>query len=138
MAAWVGVAHVLGGADHDAPRDELRVLAGIDHAREPVERGVGVAPAHGLDERGDDVVVHVAVLVVGEPMTGVRLLHELAGDDGPRVGRIDVRAAARIRGRIARGSIDRSPFWLACQLGRQLERGQRRAGIALGEPHDGI
>ena len=49
----VGQAHVFGGADHDAARDEARVFAGVDHLGEPVERGVGVAAAHGFYEGGD-------------------------------------------------------------------------------------
>ena len=55
--ARVGVADVLGREDHDAARDEERILARLEHAREPVERGVGVAAAQGLDEGRDDVVV---------------------------------------------------------------------------------
>ena len=46
----IGVADVLAGEDHHPARDEARVLAGLEHARQPVERGVGVAAAHGLDE----------------------------------------------------------------------------------------
>ena len=42
----VGVADVLGGEDHHAARDEERVLAGLEHAHHPVDRGVGIAAAH--------------------------------------------------------------------------------------------
>ena len=44
----------------------LRVLAGRDHRREPVERRVGIVAAQALDERRDRVVVAVAGPVVGE------------------------------------------------------------------------
>ena len=56
----IGVADVFGGEDHHAPGDEQRIFAGLEHAHHPVERGVGVAAAHALDKRGDDVVVLVA------------------------------------------------------------------------------
>ena len=36
----------------------------MNHAGEVVEGGVDVAAAHGFDEGGDDVVVHVAFFVV--------------------------------------------------------------------------
>ncbi len=32
---------------------ETRVFAGMDHFREPIQRGVGIAAAHGFDERGN-------------------------------------------------------------------------------------
>ena len=51
---------VFAGEDHEAAGDEARVLAGGEHAGEPVEPGVGVAAADRLDERRDDVVVIVA------------------------------------------------------------------------------
>ena len=47
---------------------------------EPVDGGVGIASAHGLDEGGDDVVVHVSALVVGESPARVGLLHVLDRD----------------------------------------------------------
>ena len=64
IATWqrlrVGEADVLRRRDDQAPRDEHDVLAGLEHARHPVDGGVGVAAAHALDERRDDVVVLVA------------------------------------------------------------------------------
>ena len=50
--------------NHDAPRDKARVFAGVDHFRQPVERRIGIAAAHGFDERGNGVVVRVAVAVI--------------------------------------------------------------------------
>ena len=49
--------------DHEPARDEPRVLAGFEHAREPVDAGVGIRAADRLDERGDDVVVLVVAVV---------------------------------------------------------------------------
>ena len=117
----VGVADVLGGADHDAAGDELGVLAGVEHAREPVEHGVGVAAAHRLDEGRDDVVVHVAGLVVGQAAAGVGLAHVL-GEDPERGGRGTVGPLA------VRRRVD--------HLARQLERGERRPSVPARERHD--
>ena len=116
-AGGVGVADVLRGADHDAPRDELGVLAGVEHPREPVEHGVGVGAAHGLDERRDDIVVHVARLVVGQAAAGVGLEDVLGGDDERRAVVLLTRRGVH-------------------HLGGQLERGERRAAVAAGQGHD--
>jgi hypothetical protein len=62
--ARVGVADVLARGDHDAAREEPRILAALEHRGEVVHRGVGVAPAHRLDERGREIVVAVARAVV--------------------------------------------------------------------------
>ena len=96
----VRVANVLRGEDEDAARDELDVLARVDHARQPVERSVGIASAHGLDEGGDDVVVHVARLVVGQAAARICLQNVVARD---------------AHGILRRGGTRRSRH-LACQL----------------------
>ena len=70
----VGEADVLGREDHEAARDVARVLAGFDHAREPVEARIGIRAADRLDERGDDVVVLVvAVAQAAERERGFRV-----------------------------------------------------------------
>ena len=61
--ARVGEPDVLGRhADH-APPDVERVGAAIEHAAHPVQRGVGIAAAHGLVQGGDLVVERFAALV---------------------------------------------------------------------------
>ncbi len=61
--ARIGKPDVLGGhADH-APPDIERVGAAVEHAAQPVQRGVGVAAAHRLVQRGDLVVEGLAALV---------------------------------------------------------------------------
>ena len=62
--ARIGVADVLGGEADQAPRDVERILAGLEHAREPVDAGVGVAVPDRFVQRRDDVVVLLAGLVV--------------------------------------------------------------------------
>ena len=58
----IGEADVLTREDHEPARDEPRVLARFEHAREPVEARVGIRAADRLDERGDDVVVLVVAV----------------------------------------------------------------------------
>ena len=74
----VGHTDVFSGEDDDAPGDEQRVLARFQHPGEPVDRGVGIRGAHGLDERGDGLVVGVAVLVVHRGAALQDLFHEVA------------------------------------------------------------
>ncbi len=57
---------VFGGESDESARDVERVLAALEHAREPVDGGVRVAAAHGFVECGDDVVVLLAGFVVEE------------------------------------------------------------------------
>ena len=73
-ALRIGVADVLGGEDHHPAQHEQRILAGLEHARHPVDRGVGIGAAHALDERRDDAVVLVAGLVVEQRPLLQRLL----------------------------------------------------------------
>ena len=107
--ARIGVADVLGGEDHHPAGDEARVLAAFEHRGEVVDGRVGIAAAHRLDERGDDVVVLVAVPVVAQ-----RALAGCVGD----VTCLERRALGDGR------------------LPGELERGERAAGIAAGLPHD--
>ncbi len=60
QARGIGHPDVLRRRDHQAAGDEAGVLAGLEHARHPVERGVGVAAPDALDEGADHVVVLVA------------------------------------------------------------------------------
>ena len=71
QGARVGVADVLAGRDDDSPRKEARVLASFEHGREVVDGSVRVTAAHGLDERGREVVVAIPGAVVAErPLSG--------------------------------------------------------------------
>ncbi len=104
----VGQPDVLAGQDHQPPGDEARVLAGLDHPRQVVQRRVGVGAAHRLDEGADDVVVLVALAVVA---------HRRLVDRGLRGRQVDLVAALRPGG-----------------AGGRLEVGQRAAGVAAGQP----
>ncbi len=65
-AVGVGQANILGCKDVQPTKDEPRVLSGSDHLGQPIERRIGVAPAHGLDEGGGCVVVLIAGLIVAQ------------------------------------------------------------------------
>ena len=94
----------------------LRVLAGGDHRRQPVQGGVGVVAAQALDERRRRVEMPVAGAVVAEdPLLG---------------GGFDVLEPRR-----------HVPVLVADVLalgqgGRALEDVERRAGVAAGERHE--
>ena len=77
----IGEPDVLAGEDHDPPSDEHRILAGVDHAHQPVQRRVWVRPAHALDEGGDRVVVLVPGAVV-EERSALEGLADLLEADG--------------------------------------------------------
>lgn len=62
----VGYANVLGGDDDHAAGDVQGVFTALQHAREVVQRSVGVGAAHGFVEGGNGVVVLVAGAVVDE------------------------------------------------------------------------
>lgn len=51
------LTHVLAGEPHEPPGHVERVLAALQHAAQPVERGAGVGAPHGLVQRRDAVVV---------------------------------------------------------------------------------
>ena len=96
----VGESDVLAGEDHHPADDESGVLAGFEHPRQPVHGGVGVRPAHRLDERADDVVVVVA----------------------------SVAQRARCRAPPPRGASSTCPYALSAH--GDLERGQHLATVA--------
>ena len=62
---WIRQADVFRRTDDQPAGDESWILASLHHARQPVDGAVGVGATDGLDEGGDDVVVHLPVLVVG-------------------------------------------------------------------------
>ena len=49
--ARIGQADVFDGHAHQAPCDVQAVLAGLEHAGQPVEGGIGIARAHRFVQR---------------------------------------------------------------------------------------
>ena len=120
----IGIANILRSLNHNATGDKLRILPRVNHAREPIDRGIGVAAAHGLDERTDNVIVHVAVFVIRKTAARVGNLHVIDGDG--------ITLPRRRRWR---------PFGIGTRdgnLARQLERRQGRARITRGQRADGL
>ena len=62
----IGQTNVFTRENDDAPGDEAKIFAGMQHFREPVHRVLFVRRAHALDERADRVVVGVAGAVVDD------------------------------------------------------------------------
>ena len=76
----IGIAHVLGGEAHEPPRDVQGILAGLEHAPEPVEGAVGIRVAQRLVEGRDEVVVLLTRLVVEEGLLLDGLADPFDGD----------------------------------------------------------
>lgn len=77
--AGVGVADVFGCENCESSGDESWVFARVEHAGDPVDGGVGVGAADGLDHGGDGVVV--PVVAVGCDLLLDGILSELLVDD---------------------------------------------------------
>ena len=77
----VGKSYILGSRDNQSAGYELRVFSSFNHACHPVECGVGVGAAYRLDEGRDDVVMHLAVLIVGKWVLLQTALHNLVGNN---------------------------------------------------------
>ncbi len=79
----IGQADVFHRHAHHAPRHVERIFAGFEHASQPIERRVGIAVAHRLVQRGNQVVVLFAGLVVEQHPLLQRILHDLVGNLRP-------------------------------------------------------
>jgi len=78
----IGQPNILGCQYHQTPGDEHGIFARLEHPRKPVHTRMGIAVAHRLDERRDDVVVLVAGAVVTQRSPLQRLFDVLARDSG--------------------------------------------------------
>ena len=59
-------AHVLRRETQHPAGYVERILSGLEHAREPVNRGVRIRIAHGLVQGGDEIVMLLSVFVIEE------------------------------------------------------------------------
>ena len=114
----VGHADVLGRGDDDAAGDEARVLTRDDHPRQIVQGRVDIGAANGFDERGDHVVVLVAVAVIAQNGLAARFRACGFGDRDRFVARL-----LRLGGRDSGGG---------------FEDGQRPAGVGSGDADDEV
>ena len=60
----VGDGDILIGEPHQTSGDVEGVLSAVEHSCQPVQCGVGVGAAHGLMQRGDEVVMPLLPLVI--------------------------------------------------------------------------
>ena len=120
----IGVANILRSLNHNTACNKLGILPCIDHAREPINGSIGVAAAHGLNERTDNVVVHVTVFVIRKPTARIGDLHIVDRDGIPLPRR-------RSRRPLGIGTRDGN-------LARQLKRRQGRACITRCQRANGL
>ena len=80
-SAGFGEADVFAGHAHNAAREIERVFAGFEHAREPVESGVGIGVADGFVQGGDEVEMLFAGFVVAEEFSLQNVFEEVLGHD---------------------------------------------------------
>ncbi len=76
----IGQADVFDRHAHHAARDVERIFSGFEHAPQPVERGVGIAVAHRLVQRGNQVVMFFAGFVVEQNALLQRVADDVVGD----------------------------------------------------------
>ena len=81
QARGIGQADVLDGHAHDAPPHVERIGTAVEHAHQPVQRGIGVRAAHRLVQGRDLVVEGVAALVEAAQVGGQRLFQKVGADD---------------------------------------------------------
>ena len=77
----VGHAHVFAGKANQPPHDIERVFTCLQHARQPVEAGVGVGATQGFMQGRDQVVMLLAALVVEQGAVLKRAFDGCGGDD---------------------------------------------------------
>ena len=123
----IGEADVLGGEDDQAPRHEHHVLTRLQHPGHPVDGRVGIAAAHALDQRRDDVVVLVAGAVIEQVPLLQRLL-DLLQRDGAFAGQPGRRLE----------TVERHPRISAGDLEERIHRVTVDGGVQLLQPalHD--
>ena len=71
----IGHADILGGEADQAAGDVAGVFAAGQHAREPIQRRIGIRTTQRLMQRGDQVVVLFPILVVQRGAAGEQLGH---------------------------------------------------------------
>ena len=73
--------HILACTDHHSPGDELRIFAALYHTRHPVECRIRVTASNTLDEGRDDVIMHLALLIISQRILLQLFLYHLISDN---------------------------------------------------------
>ena len=143
-ASGIGEADVLARHPHQPAGEVVGVLAGGEHAGQPVERGVGVALAHRLVEGGDEVEVLLPRLVVEQDLPlrhprdrrGVDLAVAAGGLGGGHLEQVQGGAGVA-RGELGEAGerlvVDLDPQRAETQLAVVQGPAQQRHDVGLGE-----
>jgi hypothetical protein len=62
----ISEANIFAGENDDAPRDESKIFASMQHFREPIHGASFITCAHAFDEGANGVVVRVAGAIVND------------------------------------------------------------------------
>ena len=120
----IGEPDVLARHAREAAEQIERFLARNEHPRQPIERRLRVRPAHRLVQRGDQIVVAVAITVV-DRHAAVQELPDLA------------RVERRLDGR-GEQRLDLVEQKAAVAVGTRDQRGARLFGDGKAAPHLGL
>ena len=74
-------SHVFRSGNDEAAGDECGIFSGFHHAGQPIDGTVGITATDGLDEGGNDIIMHLSVFVVGKRILLQAFCHHLIGDD---------------------------------------------------------
>src|SRR5712692_1008926 len=113
--AGFGEANIFAGHAHQAASEVERVFAGFEHAREPVERGVGIGIAHRFVQRGDEIEVLFAGFVVAKKLALQDVFEQRRGDGKRAIALADSAARGQLQ-RVVRGA------GIAVGVGRNAEK----------------
>ena len=77
----IGKAYILGSGKAETPGNEQRILTSVEHPGEVIYRCIGIGAADGLYEGGNDVEVHLPVLVIYGKVLLNAIRYGLVADD---------------------------------------------------------
>src|SRR5437016_14127797 len=72
---------VFAGHADNATREIQRIIAGLEHTREPVESGVGIGIANGFVQCGNEVEVLLAGFVIAKEFPLQHVFEKFRGDE---------------------------------------------------------
>ena len=82
LKGFVGVGESgRGSRNHQSAGNESRIFASFHHTGQPVDRSVGITATNRLDESGDNVIMHLSILVVCQRILLQPFGHHFIGDD---------------------------------------------------------
>ena len=108
----IGKTDVLGRRDDQTTGNELGIFTSFYHTRKPIECRIRVTSTNTLDEGGNDVIVHFAILIVCQRVLLKTFVNDCVVDDNVliRRGRLvqefkNIEQLARIASAISQQSV---------------------------------